>query len=89
MNGRTVRTVFYTDAHGRRVGYAIVSGTPAPSVTGGQVITQGRELLPAAHVGAVNAVVWERGGRLCVLASREVSPRALLALASWGESKTV
>jgi hypothetical protein len=89
VNGRTVRTVFYSDAHGRRVGYAIVSGSPAPSVTGGQLLARGRSSYRLLTVGAVNAVVWERGGRLCVLASRDVSPRTLLALASWGESKTV
>ena len=30
VDGRHVRTVFYTDGKGRRVGYAIVAGQPAP-----------------------------------------------------------
>ena len=89
VNGRTVRTVFYTDAHGHRLGYAIVSGSPAPSFTGGHVVSRGQSSYRLLTVGSVNAVLWERGGRLCVLASRQVSPRALLELASWDESKTV
>jgi len=88
VGGRTVHTVFYTDARGRRIGYAIASGL-APGVSGGQLVVRGHSSYRLLSVGAVNAVVWERGGRLCVLASREVSPRALLELASWGESKSV
>src|ERR1019366_8894798 len=34
MGGRSVRTVFYTDRRGRRVGYAIVAGTAPPRVGG-------------------------------------------------------
>ncbi len=32
--GREVSTVFYTDGAGRRIGYAIVAGTPAPGSRG-------------------------------------------------------
>jgi hypothetical protein len=88
IGGRTVRTVFYTDGHGRRIGYAIASGS-APGITGGQVVPRGQSTYRLLTVGDVNTVAWERGGRLCVLASRQVSPHALLELASWGESKTV
>src|SRR5437879_401991 len=35
IGGRLVRTVFYASSGGRRVGYAIVSGLPAPHVSGG------------------------------------------------------
>src|ERR1700675_4824408 len=34
--GRSLTTVFYHGGHGQWFGYAIVSGTPAPSVSGGR-----------------------------------------------------
>ena len=32
IDGRAVTTVFYADAAGRRIGYAILAGTPAPRI---------------------------------------------------------
>ena len=37
VGGRAMTTVFYGDGRGRRIGYAIVSGTPAPQMSGGVV----------------------------------------------------
>lgn len=82
VDGRTVTTVFYIDASGRRVGYAIVSGTPAPAPVGG-VLRWRRGTayhLSVEHGGHV--VSWLRDGRLCVLAGRGVPGATLLALAS-------
>ena len=38
VDGRSITTVFYTDSHGRRIGYAILAGSPAPQVAGGVIV---------------------------------------------------
>ena len=37
IGGRAVTTVFYADGRGHRIGYAIVAGPRAPSISGGVV----------------------------------------------------
>ncbi len=37
VGARAVTTVFYVTGHGRRVGYAIVAGSPAPAIHGGVI----------------------------------------------------
>ncbi len=85
LDGRTVRTVFYTDASGKRIGYAIVSGTPAPAAKGGAVVWRHGAPYRLLSEHGVTSVVWLRSGRLCVVAGRGVSSSTLLALASWRE----
>jgi hypothetical protein len=84
VGGQTVTTVFYTDARGRRVGYAIAAGAPAPRSSGG--VVRWREGTPyrlIGEAGGVSVVTWVRDGHLCVIAARDVAPAELLALASW------
>jgi hypothetical protein len=86
LAGRAVTTVFYTDTHGRRIGYAIVSGR-APATSGGATITRwGVSYRVLTHSGAT-VVTWQRGGHLCVMAGRGVSAHTLVSLASWGSKK--
>lgn len=86
LAGRGVRTVFYTDHQGRRIGYAIVSG-PAPTTSGGTTVTRwGVSYRVLSHEGAT-VVTWQRGGHLCVMAGRGVSAHTLVSLASWGSKK--
>ncbi len=85
IDGRTVRTVFYADAHGQRIGYAIVAGTPAPAANGGVVVWRHGAPYRLLSEHGVTSVVWLRSGRLCVVAGRGVSSSTLLALASWRE----
>jgi hypothetical protein len=84
IGGRSVRTVFYANDRGQRIGYAIVAGTPAPAVGDGGVVTwrTGTDYRMLSARGA-QVVVWQRDGRLCVLSGRGVSAVTLLALASW------
>jgi hypothetical protein len=86
VGGRTVTTVFYTDGHGHRVGYAIVAS--APPHFGGGVLTQ-REHTPyrlsLEHGAAV--VTWLRDGHMCVLSGRGVDDATLLRLASWDDDR--
>jgi hypothetical protein len=83
LAGRRVTTVFYADDDKNWVGYAIVGGTPAPSVSGGVVIHRdGTDYRLLVSHGA-HVVTWLRDGRLCVVAGHGVSSRTLLELASW------
>ncbi len=85
IDGRAVRTVFYSDSRGQRVGYAIVGGSPPPDLSGGLVRWRGRTPYRLLAQGNEHIVAWLREGHLCVVAGREVSPATLLRLASWDE----
>jgi hypothetical protein len=80
--GRTVMTVFYADQGGQRVGYAIVSGAPAPRMTGGVVAWRGGVPYRLLNENGAPAVAWLRDGHLCVVSGRGVDSRTLLRLAS-------
>ena len=86
IDGRTVMTVFYADAAGRRIGYAILAGAPPRIGGGGGVVAwRGgvRYRMLTAH--DVPMVTWLRDGHLCVVSGRGVSGATLLALASWSD----
>jgi hypothetical protein len=83
IDGRMVTTVFYANGAGRRIGYAIVAGKPAPRLDGGMVVWRAGTPYRLLAENGANVVVWLRDGRLCVLAGREVGNATLLALASW------
>ena len=83
MDGRSITTVFYANQKsGQRIGYSILSGTPAPGAPGrvANWNTPGgyREL---SENGAAT-VTWLRDGHLCVISGRGVSSKTLLGLAS-------
>jgi hypothetical protein len=85
--GHSITTVFYTDADGRRIGYAIASGR-APLASGGTLVRRwGVDYRVLGQDGAT-VVTWRRSGHLCVVAGRGVSARTLLHLASWGSEKS-
>ena len=87
LGGRMVRTVFYTNREGQRVGYAIASGL-APRTEGGTVVRRwGVSYRLLTHDGAT-VITWQRGGHLCVMAGHGVSAQTLLNLASWGGEKS-
>jgi hypothetical protein len=84
LQGHSVRTVFYADRSGRRIGYAIVAGH-APSLSGGSVAWVGGHPYRLLAGNGARTVMWLRGGRLCVLSGRGVAGGTLLRLASWSE----
>jgi hypothetical protein len=84
-DGRTVQTVFYSDASGRTVGYAIVGGSPAPSVGAGTVHRLHGTPFHLTTVNGQGVVSWVRDGHLCVVTGRGVPSATLLALASGQE----
>jgi hypothetical protein len=81
--GRAVKTVFYADRRGRRVGYAIVAGSPAPRTSGGHIFWRHGTPYRISVEGGVPVVTWLRDGHLCVVSGRGVSSATLLRLASW------
>jgi hypothetical protein len=83
IGSRSVRTVFYSDPRGQRIGYAIVGGTPAVGVHGGRVVWQGGSAYRELRLGGEQVVTWLRDGRLCVVSGRGVAAATLLRLASW------
>ncbi len=88
MGKRSVTTVFYADRK-NRIGYAIVGGTPAPTVSGGVVVRrEGTPYWLTSEDGA-KVVTWLRAGRLCVVAGHGVSAATLLSLASWRGDETL
>jgi hypothetical protein len=89
LGGRSVTTVFYSGPGARRVGYAIVGGTPAPVAGGGTVVWHRGVAYRLRQVQGVPVVTWQRAGRLCVLSGRGVNGATLVRLASWGEGGSV
>jgi len=83
VGARLVTTVFYADGRGRRVGYAIVAGSPAPRTSGGVIAWRGGVAYRKLIENGVQVVAWLRDGHLCVVSGRGVSSATLLALASW------
>jgi hypothetical protein len=89
LAGRTVTTVFYADSRGRRIGYAIVGGSPAPRPTGGRVRWRSGTPYRLLSENGVPVVSWMRGGHLCVVSGRGVGTATLLRLASWDAARSV
>jgi hypothetical protein len=79
--GHELRTVFYADAAGRRIGYAIADAQLP--VAGGQLVVRRGAQLRVLDRGATSVVTWRRDGRTCVLAGRGVPVGRLLTLASY------
>jgi hypothetical protein len=85
IDGRAVTTVFYADAAGRRVGYAILAGTPAPRISGGTIAWSHGVPYRVLSENGTAVVTWQRDGHLCVVSGRGVSGATLLKLASWSD----
>lgn len=80
--GRSITTVFYADARGRQVGYAIVSGLPAPRQPAGATAWRAHVRYRLLNINGAPVVSWLRSGHLCVLSGRGVDTATLLRLAS-------
>jgi hypothetical protein len=87
VDGRSVTTVFYSNAQGLRIGYAIVSGSAWATHGGAVTWRAGVPYRLLTHDGAT-VVAWPRDGHLCVISGKGISPGALLRLASWGGQRS-
>jgi len=88
LGGRAVTTVFYENG-GRRLGYAIVAGTPAPRLSGGVVAWRAGVPYRLISNGEAHMISWLRDGHLCVVSARGVDSATLLRLASWADSRYI
>jgi hypothetical protein len=88
IDGRSVTTVFYANAAGRRIGYAILAGTPAPRINGGTLVRSGGAPYRVLSENGTAVVTWQRDGHLCVMSGRGVSSATLLKLASSSDRET-
>ncbi len=86
--GRTIQTVYYAE-RGRRIGYSIVSGAKAPSLSGGSVAMRGGHPYTVSYVDGRPVITWLRDGHLCVVSGRGVDSATLLRLASWTDDDTL
>jgi hypothetical protein len=82
IGGYELRTVFYADDLGRRIGYTIADATlPA---AGGRVLDwEGARIRVLDPRDGARVVTWERDGRTCILAARDVGVGKLVTLAGY------
>jgi hypothetical protein len=83
LGGRAVTTVFYRSYEKKgTAGYAIVAGGPLRWGANGIPTTAGGQRYTVISSGGARIVTWVQDGHTCIIASRNVPPRALVALAS-------
>lgn len=79
LDGHSITTVFYENAHGQRLGYAIAAGPPLPA-HGGRVIERNGTRMRVIHTPRSTIVTWLRDGHTCLLAAHGVDGSTLTAL---------
>jgi hypothetical protein len=85
VDGKPVRTVFYDDGHGRRIGYAIVGGGAEAKLSGegGRWVQHNGVSYRLMTINGTPTIAWLRDGHLCVISGHGVDEATLLRLASW------
>ena len=83
LSGRDSLTLIYRGRDGR-IGYTIVDGEPLEVPTGAhRIVVKGKRLAALRRDGAT-ILTWRESGHTCVLASRELGVKRLVAFAAWG-----
>ncbi|HSZ69506.1 MAG TPA: hypothetical protein VK756_04005 [Solirubrobacteraceae bacterium] len=82
LGARTITTVFYASAGGRRIGYAIVAGRPLQVPSAGTTVARGGTRFRVLDAAGATIVTWREAGHTCVLAARGVGAGTLLSLVS-------
>lgn len=83
VGGRAVTTVFYRNAKGATLGYAIVAGKALEGAAAGDDVVKAGETYRVAHDGGRTTVSWKQEGHTCVIdAPSTVADAKLLELAS-------
>jgi hypothetical protein len=86
VGDRSVTTVVYRYAHHRRLGYAIVAGSPLRASAGRDVVRSGTRYRVLARAGRTT-VTWTQAGHTCVIDAPATVPAAeLVTLAAWGNA---
>jgi hypothetical protein len=86
LGGHAVTTVFYADGSSRRIGYAIVAGSPLAVPAHATVVEQAGVRFGVLQSPGATVLTWREAGHTCILAARGVPSATLLRLASWRRS---
>jgi hypothetical protein len=78
LSGRPVTTVFYRNAEGARLGYAVVSGDTLGAEPPGRRVTRKGKAYHVASVGGRTIVTWNQQGHTCVIEAPSEVPRTRL-----------
>jgi hypothetical protein len=78
LSGRNVTTVFYRNAEGARLGYAVVSGDVLDAEPPGRQVTRKGKTYHVASVNGRTIVTWNQQGHTCVIAAPSDVPRTRL-----------
>jgi len=78
LSGRPVTTVFYRNADGARLGYAVVSGDALEVEPPGRTVARKGKTYHVARVGGRTIVTWTQQGHTCVIQAPSAVPRTRL-----------
>lgn len=76
--GRTVRTVFYRNPDGARLGYSIVAGEPLGEHPPGRKVVREGNVYHVARAGKSTLVTWTQQGHTCAFVASSTVPEARL-----------
>ena len=78
ISGRTVRTVFYRNPDGARLGYSIVAGKPLAERPPGHKVIRSGTTYHVAQAGEHTLVTWTQQGHTCTFVASSTVPEARL-----------
>jgi hypothetical protein len=78
LSGRHVTTVFYRNAEGARMGYAVVAGDTLAAAPPGRRVTRKGKTYHVAGIGGRTVVTWNQQGHTCVIVASPEVPRTRL-----------
>ena len=78
VSGRTVKTVYYRNPDGARLGYSIVAGEPLLERPPGHEVTREGNTYHVANAGEHTVVTWTQQGHTCTFVASSTVPEANL-----------
>jgi hypothetical protein len=78
ISGRTVKTVFYSNPEGARLGYSIVSGEPLAEHPPGREVTREGNTYHVARTAKTTLVTWTQQGHTCAFVASSAVPESHL-----------
>lgn len=78
LSGRSVRTVFYRNPKGARLGYSVVDGDVLRERPAGRVAWRGGEGYSVTRSGGRTVVTWTQLGHTCVIVAQSSVPESRL-----------
>jgi hypothetical protein len=78
ISGRTIRTVFYRNPDGARLGYSVVAGEPLHEHPPGREVTRAGNAYHVSRAGRHTLVTWAQQGHTCTIVASSAVPEARL-----------